>query len=162
MNDKSSSIHRLQVRQASYMGKYCNEIIRQKAEIPFLMQKKACRIATSESFKAKKILQNVPMLLHYRRKITADGRIDKKKSSTPSRTLLLLFNFLLRIDGGCRRQYPFSAIRETKTYFRFIVPLHPFCPWHNGSLSNLHSCSDPRNAFVRGLDRTLCLSKNRL
>lgn len=39
MNDKSSSIHRLQVRQASYMGKYCNEIIRQKVEIPFLMQK---------------------------------------------------------------------------------------------------------------------------
>lgn len=127
-----------------------------------LTVKKACRIATSESFKAKKILQNVPRLLHYRREITADGRIDKKKSSTSSRTLLLLFHFLLRIDGGCRRQCPFSAIRETKTYFRFIVPLHPFCPWHNGSLSNLHSYSDPRNAFVRGLDRTLCLSKNRL
>lgn len=39
MNDKSSSIHRLQVWQASYMGKYCNKIIRQKAEFPFLMQK---------------------------------------------------------------------------------------------------------------------------
>lgn len=127
-----------------------------------LTVKKVCRIATSESFNAKKILQNVPRLLHYRREITADDRIDKKKSSTSSRTLLLLFHFLLRIDGGCRQQCPFSAIREAKTYFRSIVPSHPFCPWHNGSLSNLHSCSDPRNAFVRGLDRTLCLSKNRL
>lgn len=89
------------------------------------------------------------------------GEKIKQRVRLNAELFILLVYFCFQIGESCFLFISLQLIRETNLCLLFIVPLNPFCPSHNGNLSNLHSCFDPRNVFVPDLGRMLYLSKNR-